>query len=202
MLTDDIYVRTRTDDEIAGLALSMRTVLGVPNEAPAPDVLLSLENELPRYIEQFALLPVADGSLGRGRPARASFRPPKIEIENSSYVRLSLGQAQARFDAAHELGHLILHNDGPATLAKNRTAGNIVYVARSDMSGEKQADQFSAEFLAPQHIVRLCGSWEEVAEWCLIPPTWAKDVFRRYGENRRVVLPTSLQDKFRKLNED
>jgi Zn-dependent peptidase ImmA (M78 family)/DNA-binding XRE family transcriptional regulator len=47
----------------------------------------------------------------------------------------------SRFDAAHELGHLVLHKHGPP----------------QGMHAERQANSFASSFLMPEGSVRACG---------------------------------------------
>jgi hypothetical protein len=93
----DLYVTERSDAEIDEIALAVREIFGFGNQC-CPNILSALENELPKHLPQFALIPVADDSLGAGKIAKASFNPHKIEIVNSGYKRLRACDPQARFD--------------------------------------------------------------------------------------------------------
>jgi hypothetical protein len=82
MTDGDVYTSERPEQEIRELGHAFRDLFGFGNQV-CPDIVHALENELPRYLPQFALVPVRDGSLGAGRAANASYNPHRIEIENS-----------------------------------------------------------------------------------------------------------------------
>ena len=54
------------------------------------------------------------------------------------FLNTQKSSEHSRFDAAHELGHLVLHNHGPP----------------SGQEAEKQANEFSASFLMPEGQIR------------------------------------------------
>jgi Zn-dependent peptidase ImmA (M78 family) len=194
----DVYVAERTDAEISEIALAARDLFGFGNQS-CPDLIQALENELPKYLPQFALLPVPDGSLGYNKVARASYNPHKIEIVNSGYKRLCECDPEARFDVAHELGHFFLHYDGTHSLPKYRSIGNVSYIKRPAMSGEVQADKFGREFLLPGHVAVQFGSWEEMTNWCKVPARIAQEAFRIHGQRTIRAIPDQLKDLLNEL---
>ena len=62
-------------------------------------------------------------------------------------LRGATGEHRRRFTIAHEIGHFVLH---PRRLAPERGGGgNAAWQAQ-----EREADQFAAELLMPEHLVR------------------------------------------------
>ena len=92
--------------------------------------------------------------------AQTQFDPPQITFQAQAYQRLVEGKVRARFTAAHEIGHMLLHfgarnlNRMPQAI-KSKYDGN---------SAEWQANAFAGGFLAPEHLLREFGSPEEAAE--------------------------------------
>ena len=151
---------------------------------------------------QFALIPVKDGSLTRGKIAEASFNPHRIRIENSGYRGLRNGEPSPRSDLGHELGHIFLHYDGEKSLPKYRSVGNVVYVKKQDMSAEKQADIFTSNFLAPQHVVCDFDNPVDLTEWCKIPMEMAQEAFRHYGSKSDRKIHPALQEIIDQIKND
>lgn len=74
-------------------------------------------------------------------------------------IMLALGKSasRARFDAAHELGHLILHEE----------------VAPGDSNAEKQADRFAGAFLAPRDaFMRECPKKWDLSAFLRLKSRW------------------------------
>lgn len=72
-----------------------------------------------------------------------------IELREDVYRLAVAGDGRARFTAAHELGHWILHAKRP--LARLKPHERIPAFERS----EPQANQFAAELLMPRQFYRL-----------------------------------------------
>lgn len=199
MSDSDVYVDERSDSDICNVAVAARDLFGFGNQF-CPDLAQALENELPKYLPQFAFLPVPDGSWGPGKLARASYNPHKIEIANSGYKRLCEGDAEARFDVAHELEHFFLHYGGDLSLPKYRSVGNVSYLKQPKLSSETQADKFGRHFLVPSYVVEQFSSWEQITEWCKVPGWVAQEAFRLHGRRRVRNIPDALKGILEELN--
>jgi Zn-dependent peptidase ImmA (M78 family) len=70
------------------------------------------------------------------------------------------GDPHARFTAAHEIGHLFLH-EGQRVLNRMPEKSKAMFQSKS---AEWQANEFAASFLAPEHLLRNYDSPEEAAE--------------------------------------
>lgn len=119
-----------SDDEIEAIALNVRKKWGVEGR-PINNLAFLLENQgivnfhitLPPLIDAF--------SYWVNFSETYSFRPITIANSNKNYYRY-------RFDLAHELGHLILHNKLDESIVEKQH--KIV---------EKQAHRFASSFLMP-----------------------------------------------------
>jgi len=81
-----------------------------------------------------------------------------IQLREDVYIAACDGQGRARFTAAHELGHLILHSRQP--LARIEPHEDIEPFRAS----EQQANQFAAELLMPPAFITRSDTPQEIAE--------------------------------------
>jgi len=123
--------RLITAGHIEGAALAARLHWGL-GEGPLPDTILALEN---------AGIPVAPFTISSDKQDGFSF---VSRLAGRPFVGLNLldaTSARARFDAAHELGHLILHRGVTHEQARSKPFHKII---------EKQAHRFAGAFLFPK----------------------------------------------------
>jgi Zn-dependent peptidase ImmA (M78 family) len=80
-----------------------------------------------------------------------------IELRQDVYKAAWAGDGRARFTAAHELGHFVMHTNTPLARA---TAATAQPYRRS----EPQANQFAAEILMPPRFFRLSDDPNEVMD--------------------------------------
>ena len=116
-----------TDEEIETLADHTRREFGL-GDGPISDLTLLLENKGVLC----AYLPLANGV--DGISAWINGRPITV-INNKAYA------ARARFDLAHELGHLVLHRSVMEDERQDRDVLKLV---------EDQANHFGSCFMAPE----------------------------------------------------
>jgi len=81
-----------------------------------------------------------------------------IQLREDVYQAACGGQGRARFTAAHELGHLILHSRQP--LARIEPHEDIEPFRAS----EQQANQFAAELLMPPAFISRSDTPQQVSE--------------------------------------
>jgi Zn-dependent peptidase ImmA (M78 family)/transcriptional regulator with XRE-family HTH domain len=128
-LPDDFRLIKGRDIEQA--ALQVREEWGLRDQ-PIPDMVLALENA---GIPVVALDIPSDKQDGFFFPSRTL---------NRGFVGINIHEvssSRARFDAAHELGHSILHKNITPEIAKNPTFHKIL---------EEQAHRFAGAILFPQ----------------------------------------------------
>lgn len=91
---------------------------------------------------------------------RTEHSEPAVQMQHWMYDRLLRGDGRARFTAAHELGHAILHVD---EVEVDMVAGEPLDVGKTrfipwDRNPERQANIFAAHFLMPTCMVRVVAS--------------------------------------------
>lgn len=110
---------------------------------------LGLQTVLPDCVIQVApdeSMPGVDGVTLIGSPV--------IIFRETIYEDLRREEPEARFTAAHEIGHALLHSKAPMGYAFRSD-----YIEQTDP--EWQADQFAAAFLMPESIFRVCKTTAE-----------------------------------------
>ena len=144
MSSSDFVVPPRSWDEIGRLAIGLRQQFGLLDEPHFPinefiEQVLDLQLGLVRFeVEDKATMMNAEG-----------YTDPNGEfiiLREDVYEKGLANDGRARFTAAHELGHLVLHTSMP--LAR---APIDVHVPKFRLS-EPQANQFAAELLMPAHF--------------------------------------------------
>ncbi len=86
--------------------------------------------------------------------------------DNTPYIFLGTDKQTAvrsRFDAAHELGHLLLHRSIPKNLLNNSRDFNLI---------ERQADRFAAAFLLPAEIFLRDLSFPSLDAFRVLKEKW------------------------------
>lgn len=151
-------ISTRKIDAIAG---TLRYVFNCANQY-VPNLCGILEHYLPNLVEGYDIefVDVIQLDNGEFAEAQTEFSPPKITFSSDVYLKLVQDDPRSRFTAAHEIGHLMLHQ-GLATLKRMPEKSVAKYQANS---AEWQANRFAAAFLAPESLMRSFDSPDEVAE--------------------------------------
>lgn len=75
-----------------------------------------------------------------------------IRLRQDVYDGMCQGSGRDRFTAAHELGHLFLHADGPV-FSRSGDGSTPIY-----MNSEWQADTFASAFLIDEKVLPSCTS--------------------------------------------
>jgi hypothetical protein len=163
---NDWIASPRSAREIAAIAVTARDILGF-NNAYVPNLAGILEIELPKLVPDYTFI-VEDtvfDSLGNPVFAQTRFMPPSISFTESKYLGLVDNDPHARFTAAHELGHMLLHRTDKKL---NRAPGIQSKYNNKSYSSEWQANEFAASFLAPEHIARCFDDPSELAANTLV----------------------------------
>lgn len=159
---DDVYVDALSRRDIEERALAWRTALGI-STCWQPDLLDILEFKLPRKWPDFSVV-VRENSEMVDLEAYTQFQPPQIVFRNSSYQGLRNRVPRSRWTAAHELGHLVLHE--AICKARSVEALSPSRIWKPYNSAEWQANTFASHFLMPEHVVSEFSSPEEISENC------------------------------------
>jgi Zn-dependent peptidase ImmA (M78 family) len=145
------FVQSRDRVDIADLAEMVRAIFQLGDSRV--NMLSLLELALPDILEDYEFLIVPDADMP-GAEGLTDLKEPIIRVPDSVYAALERNEGRARFTAAHELGHLLMHSN------------SHVHYARSDytdqsLDPEWQADTFAAEFLMPERVFRQMTYVEE-----------------------------------------
>lgn len=101
-----------------------------------------------------------------------------IRIREDVYYGAESGNGRDRFTIAHEIGHYCLHSKENVFYA--RIDGNSV---KPYMNPEWQANNFAAELLMPENLVRKMSAFE-IEENCKVT-AYAAEVRRKILNSRR-----------------
>lgn len=148
-----VFPRTRAEVEV--IAGEFRRAFSLdPNSRVS--MLPLLEYGIEELIEDFQFQVVEDGALG-GAEAVTGTHERVIAMTNRTYRALERADGRARFTAAHEVGHLLLHCGMPTYYA---------FGAENDplTCPERQANIFAAAFLMPEAAFRKMRSVAEARE--------------------------------------
>lgn len=121
------------------------------------------------------------------KPAFVTFVPHRtLHIDEDVWRLAELGEPEARFVVAHEVGHLILHDHHAKSFSKN-PADKITF-AEDEYSAEWQANVFASYFLAPTHIILAFPSFSELKASCVINDSITESRHRALAPKCSVVV--------------
>ncbi len=145
--------------DIRQIVRDLRCGTGLENTLYFP-IVCFLENVLPILFPDFQLEIVSRAEMGN---KHGETYPSKnlIRIREDVYLNAVNGNGRDRLTIAHEIGHLLLHDD--ASIALCRLEANEKLKAYEDP--EWQADAFGGELLAPSYLIKGLES-EEIQEKC------------------------------------
>lgn len=181
----DVYVSGLSRRDIESVSLAWRDALGVGQQW-APDLVDILENTLPKLWPDFSLIQRPDEEM-EGIEGYTAFSPPLIALPDSGYIQLIARKPRARWTAAHELGHLFLHE----ATTKHRDTDSVAnaIIDRAYNSAEWQANRFASEFLMPEHVVSEFSSPEEIARNCQVSLQAARFRYEEIRPERAKKMP-------------
>lgn len=150
--TNDRIVAPRSKRQVEAIAEQVRIDLDLDLDGRVSMIPI-LEEVLYEVIPEYGFHVEEDKVMGRLEGLTDTHRPI-IKLRNSVYQALERSDGRARFTAAHEFGHLVLH------------CGLPTYRAFSDeyqplYDPERQANIFAAAFLMPAKAFRRCRTIKE-----------------------------------------
>ena len=154
-------VQSRTRREVEQLAAETRIAIGLDLErrvSMLPILEQLLYDAIPGYDFQ-----IEEDREMMGHEGLTDCNRPIIKLRHSTYLGLERGEPRARFTAAHEFGHLLMHCRMP-TYRPFTTERDPL------RDPERQANIFAAAFLMPEAAFRRCRT--------------VKEAMRRFGVSR------------------
>jgi Zn-dependent peptidase ImmA (M78 family) len=186
-MLNDYKVEFRREETFAEVALSWRREARNENNsyfnvaAFVEDVLLS-KTKLPFKIEFFN---AREGE----KPAYVKFNPRTLWVDREIWHLAKIGEPNARYIVAHEIGHLIFHHDDAK--AFSNSAEDQIKFARPEYSAEWQAHTFAFYFLMPDLIVAAYNDAVELSAACGVTIDVAR---QRIAMSKRFLRQYNLQE--------
>lgn len=145
----------------------LKMAIGMENRLFFP-VVQVLENILPILLPDFELeiAPVNDMPNKEGETYPSKH---KIIIREDIYDKACNNDGRSRYTIAHEIGHLILHENSSVALCRLE---NITQIKAYE-NPEWQANEFASELLAPLNLIENL-SVKEIQEKCGVSFSEAK----------------------------
>jgi hypothetical protein len=179
-MSSDYKVAPRSEDYIADVAGACRTAR--PGRHPYRfDPIDFIENVLmvdgveavwkSRWVQPKGKLSLAlfDRASKWDAPAEVTFKPSiMLHFDRTVWQAAKLGEVYGTFVAAHEIGHIMLH-DATAKEFSSEAEARISFRRADDESAEWQAHTFAGHLLLPTHVVQKLDDPERLAFLCNAP---------------------------------
>lgn len=140
--------------EIRQYVFMLKKKVGLENVLYFP-ILPFVENVLPMLISdfQFEVVPASEMGVKHGEtyPSKSLIR-----IREDIYNRAADGEGRDRLTVAHEVGHLLLHEDGAIALYCLDPSEKL----KPYEDPEWQADAFGGELLASSYLIKGLSSFD------------------------------------------
>lgn len=111
-------------------------------------------------------LDIYERSDGGDDPAYVTFKPLTLHVDKKVWEDANLGKGYARYIVAHEIGHIVLHDEFAAAFS-DEEAAQLKYL-QDEESGEWQANVFAGYFLVPDHVALKFKDIEVIAGLCVV----------------------------------
>lgn len=134
-------------------------------------ILEVIEIVMPQLVDGYELHILTKNEIGEDL-GRTYPKQNIIQLREDVYDGLNVGNGMARFTAAHELGHFVLHQD-----ESPMQRGDSSWPSYKD--SEWQANAFAASLLMPMELVEKCSSPKYVQDYFGVTITAARI---RYGK--------------------
>jgi IrrE N-terminal-like domain len=119
--------------------------------------------------------------------AFVTFKPLTLHIDNRIWKLAGKGEPYARYIVAHEIGHIVLHDEF-AVAFSDEEAAQLAYL-QDEESGEWQANIFASHFLVPDHIALRLGDVDVIAGLCVVTDELAAKRLKEAREAKKIVTP-------------
>ncbi|HEX7882383.1 MAG TPA: ImmA/IrrE family metallo-endopeptidase [Afipia sp.] len=119
--------------------------------------------------------------------ACVTFNPLTLHIVERIWRDAGLGQPYARRIVAHEIGHIILHDQFAVAFSDDKTA-QLVFV-QDEESGEWQANIFADYFLVPDHVAVKLKHTDLIAGLCVVTDDLAARRLEEATSAKQIITP-------------
>jgi Zn-dependent peptidase ImmA (M78 family) len=190
-MSHDYCVAAKSRAEIEQLTAAWRQALRISTTCQAPDMIDLLENEVPRLFADFALI-VRDDRQMDDAEGYTEFDPPRIVLSETTYQSAAKFHGRGRWTAAHELGHLVLHNSAVALDRAPKRYSQMKELP-AYASAEWQANAFAAAFLMPATLIRDFTDISEVADFFCVSRAAAENRLKNLGISEPRIVPPQVK---------
>ena len=119
--------------------------------------------------------------------ACVTFNPLTLHIVENIWRDADSGRPYARYIVAHEIGHIVLHDQFAVAFSDDKAA-QLKYV-QDEESGEWQANTFADCFLVPDHVAIKLGEPDLTAGLCVVADDVAARRLREANSEKCVLMP-------------
>lgn len=158
MVTSNYKATPLSNSTIANLAKKLRSILGFSDTCYI-DVLQVLEVALPQMIDGFKVLIKDHNDMPVNTHAYTDHDNNCIVIRGDIYDRAYEGHGRDRLTIAHEIAHLLLHDNKLLVMSRTYFGEKI----KTYEDPEWQATAFAGEFLCPAKALKKL-SHDEITE--------------------------------------
>ena len=176
VLRSDYKVTFRNEAAIENHALNCRRAAGACNSAyfNIIDFVESALRTILRKLKKGELRISLFDSGPDDKPALVTFNPAALHVDREIWKLAKIGDPDARYIIAHEVGHLILHDNDAKAFSSN-AKDQISFELMNEYSAEWQANVFASHFLLPSHIVAAVGCEQRLVNSCGVTAKLARD---------------------------
>ena len=119
-------------------------------------------------------------------PAYVKFTPTlTMCIQESILARFKEGRSGERVIIAHEIGHIMLHNDEAKQFSRDKNLQ--INFAEDEHSAEWQANRFADHLLIPTHLAQQINDVSRVAFSCNVPEKFASERLTNVRQIKKVL---------------
>lgn len=156
-----IPVKPTSRQAIWEMVRELRTLLGVENDLYF-NIVNFVEKVLPLFLPNFVFEICTEEEMGNlhGETIPSEC---KIRLREDVYIGACQEKGRDRLTLAHELGHLLMHDEGSIAFCKLESNEKIP----TYRDPEWQADVFGGELLAPSYLIAQMTE-KEIHEKCVV----------------------------------
>lgn len=163
----DWQVRPRWENELADLAKQWRVEANRSSRQKYTNVLHLIETVFPHYFSDngpgktkgpFHVKIVKSEVENDGKIAKVSYNPLTLSIVRDIYEKAKRGYGFERFVLAHEIGHILLHDESAKAFSHDANGG--LKSAQKERSAEWQANTFAYHLLLPMQELGNFSAYE------------------------------------------
>lgn len=120
-------------------------------------------------------------------PAYVTFGPLTLHVDRNVWNAADRGEPYARYIIAHEVGHIVLHDQHAVAFSEEEAA--LLNYVQNEESAEWQAHVFAALFLVPDHLALRLNDADLIAGLCVVTDSLAANCLNEAKNVKSIVTP-------------